>query len=76
MHLNLSGAEKITDYLGKILSGEFGLADHRSDEKLTKLWDGKIDFYNTMREDQERELREYGYLKSYGAVAQEVGSDE
>ena len=29
-----------------------------------------------MREDQERELREYGYLKSYGAVAQEVGSDE
>ncbi len=76
LHLNLSGAEKFTDYLGKILSGEFGLADHRSDEKLTKLWDGKIDFYNTMREDQERELREYGYLKSYGAVAQEVGSDE
>ncbi len=76
LHLNLSGAEKFTNYLGDILSKEYELTDHRGEEKFEKLWQEKVEFYNAMREDQLRELREYGYLKSYGAVAQEVGSEE
>lgn len=34
-HLNLSGAKKVTEYLGKYLKNEFGLSDHR-DEALYK----------------------------------------
>lgn len=30
-HLNLSGAEKVTGYLGKYLSGKYDLPDHRED---------------------------------------------
>ena len=36
-HLNLSGAKKVTEYLGKYLKNEFGLSDHR-DEALYKTW--------------------------------------
>ncbi len=30
-HLNLSGAEKVTEYLGRYLSGNYSLTDHRGD---------------------------------------------
>ena len=30
-HLNLSGAERVTEYLGRFLSDHFRLADHRAD---------------------------------------------
>lgn len=75
LHLNLSGAEKFTDYFGRILSEEFGLKDHREDTELAGIWKEKSDFYYAMKEDQERELKEYGYLKSYGAVAQTMGNE-
>lgn len=74
LHLNLSGAEKFTEYFGKILSEDFKLPDHRNEEEYKNIWQDKVDFYYAMKEDQERELREYGYLKSYGAVAQTIGS--
>lgn len=70
LHLNLSGAEKFSDYFGRILSEDFGLQDHRQDPKLAEIWQEKTDFYYEMIADQERELKEYGYLKSYGATAQ------
>ena len=70
LHLNLSGAEKFSDYFGRLLSEEYGLEDHRQDPELTKIWEDKIDFYYEMKADQERELKEFGYLKSYGAAVQ------
>ncbi len=70
LHLNLNGAEKFTGYFGKILSKEFSVADHRGDKKYTVLWDKKVAFYEAMRKEQEGELKEYGYLKSCGVVAQ------
>ncbi len=70
LHLNLSGAEKFTRYFGRILSEEFSLPDHRGEEKYVRLWEQKVAVYEAMREDQETELREYGYLKSCGVVAQ------
>jgi hypothetical protein len=76
LHLNLSGAEKFTEYFGEILSNEFNLPDHRSDEEYSRIWQEKVDFYYAMKEDQERELKEYGYLKSYGAVAQTIGGGQ
>ncbi len=75
LHLNLSGAEKFTEYFGEILSNTFNLPDRRSDEEYNSIWQDKVDFYYAMKEDQERELKEYGYLKSYGAATQTVGGN-
>ncbi len=72
LHLNLSGAEKFTGYFGRILSDDFSVPDHREEKAYSKIWDKKIDFYEAMREDQENELKKYGYLKSYGAEAQKL----
>ncbi len=66
LHLNVTGAEKLADYFGKILVDNYQLTDGRKDEKLNKIWQKKIDFYNLMKENQYKELAEYGYIKSYG----------
>ena len=70
LHLNLSGAEKLTNYFGNILQESFELRDRRNEPELKKIWDKKIEFYYNMKQHQENELSEYGYLKSYGAQQQ------
>ena len=70
LHLNLSGAEKFTEYLGRILKEKYDLKDRRNEKELAAIWREKVDFYNWMRQDQAEEMEKYGYLKSYGAVAQ------
>lgn len=57
LHLNLWGALKITDYLGQVLSEDFGLEDRRSDEHLSQIWDEKLEFYY---EEIERQKELYG----------------
>lgn len=37
-HLNLSGAERVTDYLGGYLREHYGVVDHRQDERA-KRWE-------------------------------------
>lgn len=69
VHLNLSGAEKLSVYFGKYLKDNYGLTDFRNDPAVSAVYKNKIAFYDFMREDQEREIREYGALKSYGANA-------
>jgi hypothetical protein len=76
LHLNLEGAQKFTDYFGKILSDTYALPNHSKDAELAKIWDEKVKFYNDMEEDQLKELQEYGYLKSYGAQAQTIEEQE
>ena len=66
LHLNLSGAEKLSRYLGGILQETYGLTDHRSEPETAAKWQEKVNFYYEMVADQYRELEEYGYLKSYG----------
>jgi 1-acyl-sn-glycerol-3-phosphate acyltransferase len=56
----------ISDYFGGILSEDYGLEDQRQNPELAKIWEKKIKFYDEMKADQERELKEFGYLKSYG----------
>ncbi|HHY81321.1 MAG TPA: SGNH/GDSL hydrolase family protein [Clostridiales bacterium] len=65
LHLNKSGAEKLSVYFGKILQDTFGLEDHRSDEELSLVWQEKVEFYRQMAESQYNELKEYGYLKRF-----------
>jgi hypothetical protein len=69
LHLNLAGAEKLSKYFGRILSTTYGLPDHRTEPEYQKIWENKVKFYYGMKEDQQKELKEYGYLKSYGAPA-------
>jgi hypothetical protein len=72
LHLNLSGAEKFSRYFGKILSETYGIPDQRTNPEVKKIWDEKVKFYYDMKADQEREMKEFGYLKSYGAQAQQL----
>lgn len=76
LHMNVSGAEKAADYLGKFLAENYNLEDRRNDEKLKKIWQEKIAFYNDMKEKQLKELEQYGYLKSLGAKPEESNNNE
>lgn len=67
LHLNVTGAEKMSIYFGKVLQDTFGLKDRRKDPDLKRIWQQKADFYYRMKENQYRELEKYGYLKSLGA---------
>ncbi len=69
IHLNLTGAEKLSVYFGKYLKDNFDLTDYRNDQAVAAEYKKKIEFYDFMREDQEREIREFGALQSYGANA-------
>ncbi len=39
LHLNVYGAEKMSDYFGKILIEQCGLTDRREDPELSALWE-------------------------------------
>lgn len=42
LHLNLSGAEKLSSYFGRILTEECGLKSRRGEETLEHSWEEKI----------------------------------
>ena len=57
LHLNLTGAEKITRYLGEVLATQVGLEDRREDAKMKQIWEGKIKAYE---EEIIRQYEKYG----------------
>ena len=67
LHLNLSGAEKLTRWFGRWLMENCDLPDHGDDTDIQALWTRRAERYHAMAADQARELAELGYLKSYGA---------
>lgn len=46
LHLNLSGATKLSGYFGQILAEKHGLADHRNDPEISKVYNEKLRFYD------------------------------
>ena len=58
LHLNLSGAEKLSKYFGEILSSKYGLENRLGDAELSAIWDEKIKAYNEEITRQENELNE------------------
>jgi len=53
LHMNLSGAEKITDYLGSYLAEHTNLPDRRNDQHLQEVWKEKLaDYYADMKAQQ------------------------
>lgn len=65
LHMNLSGADKVSGYLGKVLTTEYGIEDHRSDVKISKVYDKKYQYYEDMIAAQQKELDQYGEIRSY-----------
>ena len=67
LHLNLSGAEKMGAYFGKILRDEFQVPDRRADETIASVWAEKCAAYYDMEKRQQEELDTYGYLKMFNS---------
>ncbi len=65
LHLNLSGAEKSSAWFGKILAEQPGITDRRGDSELEARWQEKIEFYESMKASQEKQLEETGAVTSY-----------
>lgn len=76
LHMNLSGAKKLSRHLGEYLIEHYHLADHRQETSYSDVWNEKLDFYNQMISSQENELKKYGYLKSYGGEAQKTQTNK
>ena len=49
VHLNVYGAEKMTSYLGKLLTEKYGLTDHRGNAELDAVWAEKLAIYQKER---------------------------
>jgi hypothetical protein len=49
LHLNVYGAEKLSDYFGKILSEKHQIPDRRADEAQAARWQTRIDAYHEQR---------------------------
>lgn len=57
LHMNLSGAEKLSRWLGRTLREEIGLPDRRDEERLSQIWQEKIGFYE---EEKRKQYEKYG----------------
>lgn len=57
LHMNLSGAEKLSRYLGQVLVDEAGLTDRRNEEELCRIWEEKIAAYE---EEKQAQYEYYG----------------
>ena len=44
-HLNVYGAEKLTEYFGEILKNEFDISDRRADAALSEAWEIRLKEY-------------------------------
>lgn len=65
LHMNLSGANKLSEYLGKVLVEEYGMEDHRKDNNLSVVYEEKYHFYEDMIQKQQEELKKYGEIRNY-----------
>ena len=64
-HLNLSGAEKLSVYFGKILVDELKLTSHHGEDAYERTWTVLTEQYNQIRETQEKLLKENGKLTGF-----------
>lgn len=65
LHMNLSGADKLSEYLGRELAGTYAVPDHRGDASLAAVYEEKYAFYEDMKRRQQEELERYGEIRSY-----------
>lgn len=65
LHMNLSGADKLSDYLGNVLADEYHVTNHHGDSAYEEIYKDKTEFYESMIEEQQKELDQYGEIRSY-----------
>lgn len=65
LHLNLAGAEKMSEYFGAYLTETYDLTDYRDNPEYAEVYKEKIRFYNEMEEAQYEELEKYGEIISF-----------
>lgn len=65
LHMNLSGAEKLSKYFGQFLKENYSLPDRRTEEEFAQVWEEKIKFYNEFRDRQFEELKDFGKIVIY-----------
>ncbi len=49
LHLNVYGAEKLSDYFGRILTGQCGLTDRRGEAELEEVWSENVRVYHARK---------------------------
>lgn len=57
LHMNLSGAEKLTRYLGELLTKQTGVGGRQSEEELSKAWEEKRRLYDMDAQQQYANLK-------------------
>lgn len=65
LHMNRSGADKLSEYLGRVLTETYGIPDHRGEKKYAGVYREKEKFYEEMIQGQKEELEKYGEIRSY-----------
>lgn len=55
-HLNVYGAEKVSNYIGKILSEEYNVPDHRNDKEISNNWNEIAKKYQERKTKMEKKL--------------------
>ncbi len=65
LHMNLNGAQKLSKYIGNVLTEQYGVEDHRKDPTLSAVYAEKLKFYEEMKKKQQEELDQYGEIRNY-----------
>lgn len=65
LHMNRSGADKLSEYLGNMLSKQYGIPDRRGESEYQDVYREKERFYEEMIQGQKEELQKYGEIRSY-----------
>lgn len=60
LHMNLSGAEKCSRYLGRVLTEETGIPNRRGEPELEAVWQDKLARY---QEDMKKQYEEWEKMK-------------
>lgn len=65
LHMNLSGATKLSRYLGRELVSKYHIKSHKGEPAYEKAYAEKIQFYEDMKKKQQDEIKKYGEVRSY-----------
>lgn len=68
LHLNVTGAEKFSDYFGKWLVDNYSLTDYRNNAEYSAVWEEKALLYEQQKQEQLAEIAEHGALVSLAPV--------
>ena len=67
-HLNLSGAEKLSDYFGDILVKDHGFTSHKGEQEYEEIWTTLTEQYYKVKAHQEQLLKENGKLTGFTGI--------